>query len=121
MPASPIVESHEEVFAAPAAQPEPIAPAVVASLSGGAKRSAFPPPKPAEAPTPEPLPPPVKTPPSASAAYSIEVPQPPDKELVERVVTRVLEDMQPQILDIVTRQVLKPIVEALVRREMEKR
>ncbi len=121
MPASPIVESHGEVLAAPAAEPEPIAPAVVASLSGGAKRSAFPPAKPAEAPAPEPLPPPVKTPPSASAAYSIEVPQPPDKELVERVVTRVLEDMQPQILDIVTCQVLKPIVEALVRREMEKR
>ena len=90
MPPSPIVESHEGAFVAPAAEPEP-------------------------------LPAPVKTPVPASAAYSIEVPQPPDKELVERVVARVLEDMQPQILDIVTRQVLKPLVEALVRREMEKR
>ncbi len=28
--------------------------------------------------------------------------------------------MQPQILDIVTREILKPVVEALVRREIEK-
>ncbi len=120
MPSSPIVESHEEVFAAPAAEPEPIAPALMASFTGRAMRSTFPPAKPAEAPAPEPLPAPVKTPAPASAAYSIEVPPPPDKELVERVVARVLEDMQPQILDIITREVLKPIVEALVRREIEK-
>jgi CheY-like chemotaxis protein len=51
---------------------------------------------------------------------SFGVPQPVNSELVEAVVARVLERMQPQILDIVTREILKPVVEALVRRELEK-
>jgi len=56
----------------------------------------------------------------SDAVRSFGVPQPPSAELVEAVVARVLERMQPQILDIVTREILKPVVEALVRRELEK-
>jgi CheY-like chemotaxis protein len=41
-------------------------------------------------------------------------------ELVEAVVSRVMEKLQPQVIEIVTREVLRPIVEALVRREVEK-
>jgi CheY-like chemotaxis protein len=55
------------------------------------------------------------------AVQSFEVPPQPSAELVDRVVARVIERMQPQILDIVTREILKPVVEALVRRELEKR
>ncbi len=54
------------------------------------------------------------------SAQSFEVPQPAHPELVEEVVARVIARMQPQILEMVTREILKPVVEALVRRELEK-
>lgn len=41
------------------------------------------------------------------------------EEIVARVASRVIEKMQPQVLEMVTREVLKPIVEAMVRREIE--
>ena len=46
--------------------------------------------------------------------------QTPSPELVETVVSRVMEKLQPQVIEIVTREVLRPIVEALVRREVNK-
>ncbi len=58
--------------------------------------------------------------PAQSAALSYEVPSQPNPEVVDAVVAKVLERMQPQILDLVTREILKPVVEALVRRELEK-
>ena len=45
---------------------------------------------------------------------------PPDPALVETVVQRVLEKMRPQIVDIITKEFLRPIVQALVHREIEK-
>ncbi len=57
----------------------------------------------------------------SDAVQSFEVPCPADPSVVEAVVARVIERMQPQILDIVTREILKPVVEALVRREIDKR
>jgi CheY-like chemotaxis protein len=45
---------------------------------------------------------------------------PPDAALVETVVQRVLEKMRPQVVDIITREFLRPIVQALVHREIEK-
>ncbi len=57
----------------------------------------------------------------ADSVQSFGVPQPADPELVDEVVTRVIERMQPQVLEIVTREILRPVVEALVRRELEKR
>jgi hypothetical protein len=51
---------------------------------------------------------------------SFHVPQPTNPELVDAVVAKVMDRMQPQILEIVTREILKPVVEALVRRELEK-
>ena len=66
-------------------------------------------------------PPPLAVGPAVSdAVQSFEVPRPADPTIVEAVVARVIERMQPQILDIVTREILKPVVEALVRREIEK-
>jgi CheY-like chemotaxis protein len=56
----------------------------------------------------------------ADAVQSFEVPQPANPELVDAVVAQVIERMQPQLLEIVTREILKPVVEALVRRELEK-
>lgn len=55
------------------------------------------------------------------SVQSFEVPQPAHPELVEEVVARVIARMQPQILEMVTREILRPVVEALVRRELEKR
>jgi CheY-like chemotaxis protein len=43
-----------------------------------------------------------------------------DPEVVEAVVTRIVERMQPKIMELVTREILRPVVEALVRREVEK-
>ena len=45
---------------------------------------------------------------------------PPDPALVEAVVQRVLEKMRPQVVDIITKEFLRPIVQALVHREIEK-
>jgi CheY-like chemotaxis protein len=124
------------------AEPSPVAPAEQAVASG------WPEPLPGplfEGPDPawsnpvapsvfasEPAPPaPIAEGQSARAAVSelavhqavepFEVPPQPSAELVDRVVAKVIEQMQPQILDIVTREILKPVVEALVRREFEKR
>jgi hypothetical protein len=41
-------------------------------------------------------------------------------EMIEAVVNKLLERMQPQIMEVVNREVLRPAIEAIVRREMEK-
>jgi hypothetical protein len=46
---------------------------------------------------------------------------PPDPALVEAVVQRVLEKMRPQVVDIITKEFLRPVVQALVHREILKR
>ena len=58
--------------------------------------------------------------PHTDTVQSFGIPQPVNPVLIEAVVARVLERLQPQILDIVTREILKPVVEAMVRRELEK-
>ena len=45
----------------------------------------------------------------------------PDPALVEAVVQRVLEQMRPQVVDIITKEFLRPVVQALVNREIQKR
>ncbi len=45
---------------------------------------------------------------------------PPSPEMIEAVVSRLLERMQPQIMEVVNREVLRPAIEAIVRREMKK-
>ena len=42
-------------------------------------------------------------------------------EMVEAVVTRIVDRMQPKIMELVTREILRPVVEALVRREIDKK
>jgi CheY-like chemotaxis protein len=44
----------------------------------------------------------------------------PDPALVEAVVQRVLDKMRPQVVDIITKEFLRPVVQALVHREIEK-
>jgi CheY-like chemotaxis protein len=44
----------------------------------------------------------------------------PDPALVEAVVQRVLDKMRPQVVDIITKEFLRPIVQALVHREIDK-
>ncbi len=41
-------------------------------------------------------------------------------EMMEAIVSRIVERMQPQVIDVVTREILRPLVEALVRREIDK-
>ena len=41
-------------------------------------------------------------------------------EMVEAVVQRVLDKMRPQVVEIITKEFLRPIVQALVQREVEK-
>jgi CheY-like chemotaxis protein len=45
----------------------------------------------------------------------------PDQALVEAVVQRVLDKMRPQVVDIITKEFLRPVVQALVSREIQKR
>jgi hypothetical protein len=47
-------------------------------------------------------------------------PTPPDPALVEAVVQRILDKMRPQVVDIITKEFLRPIVQALVHHEIEK-
>jgi CheY-like chemotaxis protein len=56
------------------------------------------------------------TPPSAAPADPAE----PDPALVEAVVQRVLDKMRPQVVDIITKEFLRPVVQALVHREINK-
>ncbi len=44
----------------------------------------------------------------------------PDPVLVEAVVQRILEKWRPQVVDIITKEFLRPIVQALVQREIQK-
>lgn len=44
----------------------------------------------------------------------------PDPALVEAVVQRILDKMRPQVVDLITKEFLRPIVQALVHREIEK-
>jgi hypothetical protein len=39
---------------------------------------------------------------------------------VEAVVQRVLDKLRPQVVEIITKEFLRPIVQALVHREIEK-
>ena len=57
---------------------------------------------------------------SAALATSSSTPSVPDPALVEAVVQRVLDKMRPQVVDIITREFLRPVVQALVHREIEK-
>jgi CheY-like chemotaxis protein len=45
----------------------------------------------------------------------------PDPALVDAVVQRVIDKMSPQVVDIITREFLRPIVQALVHRTIEKK
>jgi hypothetical protein len=45
---------------------------------------------------------------------------PASPEMFEAVVNRLLERMQPQVMDVVNREVLRPAIEAMVREEMKK-
>jgi CheY-like chemotaxis protein len=47
-------------------------------------------------------------------------PSAPDPALVEAVVQKVLDKMRPQVVEIITKEFLRPIVEALVQREIKK-
>jgi CheY-like chemotaxis protein len=47
-------------------------------------------------------------------------PNSPDPALVEAVVQRVLDKMRPQVVDIITKEFLRPVVQALVHREITK-
>jgi hypothetical protein len=72
---------------------------------------------------PESLAPPAATPvtnepESSSTPASSESPDP---ALVEAVVQRILDKMRPQVVDIITKEFLRPIVQALVHREILKR
>jgi len=44
-----------------------------------------------------------------------------DPATIEAVALRVIERMQPKIIELVTRELLRPVVEALVQRELEKK
>jgi len=57
---------------------------------------------------------------SPSGGAAANQPTPPTPEMIEAVVNRLLERMQPQIMEVVNREVLRPAIEAIVHREMKK-
>ena len=66
-------------------------------------------------PAPEPPPPP----PIMAAAAPVG-PQPLDPAVVEAAVDKVLSRIQPELMEKITREVLRPVVEQLLRKELEK-
>ena len=58
---------------------------------------------------------------TGSAVQTFRVPPMPSPQAIEEVVERVIERMQPQIMEVVRKEILRPVVEALVRRELEKK
>jgi CheY-like chemotaxis protein len=58
--------------------------------------------------------------PAQAASPSSPAPVAPDPALVEAVVQRVLDKMRPQVVDIITKEFLRPVVQALVQREIKK-
>ena len=57
---------------------------------------------------------------SLPASGPTAAPASPSPEMIDAVVNRLLERMQPQIMEVVNREVLRPAIEAIVRREMKK-
>jgi hypothetical protein len=57
---------------------------------------------------------------SLPASRPAATPDSPTPEMIDAVVSRLLERMQPQIMEVVNREVLRPAIEAIVRREMKK-
>jgi len=57
---------------------------------------------------------------SFSAPAQADAPAAATPEMIDAVVNRLLEHMQPQIMEVVNREVLRPAIEAIVRREMKK-
>jgi CheY-like chemotaxis protein len=55
----------------------------------------------------------------AANASAVQEPQTPEE--MEATVTRMLERMQPKVAELLTREILRPIIEALVRGELSKR
>jgi len=91
-----------------------------ASISPSAAEPATPQTKPVFAPAAH-----VQVPVAPAASFQAALPgpvqpAPPDPALVEAVVQRVLDKMRPQVVDIITKEFLRPIVQALVHREIEK-
>jgi CheY-like chemotaxis protein len=75
--------------------------------------------KPIEAPKPA-APPNLGVSLSPAAPPNPPAPVAPDPALVEAVVQRVLDKMRPQVVDIITKEFLRPVVQELINRETEK-
>jgi hypothetical protein len=58
---------------------------------------------------------------ASSSPVNPAAPAGPDPALVEAVVQRVLDKMRPQVVDIITKEFLRPVVQALVHREITKK
>ena len=67
---------------------------------------------------------PVATPPAASRAEEIAptvgVPRVSGPELIEAISERVLAQLDPYIIEKISKEIVRPIVEAMIRRELEK-
>lgn len=71
------------------------------------------------APTPDPATVDAAPAPGPSASSDAPAGKPTTDELVNAVVARVIEKLQPQIAQMINEEVLRPVVSALVRRELE--
>jgi CheY-like chemotaxis protein len=52
-------------------------------------------------------------------SYPVAAPAPMDPRMIEEIVSRVIDRMQPQLMEIINREILKPVVESLVRRQLD--
>ena len=123
-PAAPLkTDSMEETqelkpWEVPKIPPPPAAPEVVIAAP---PVEAMAPPAAAAAPVMAQAPPapPVEAP-RALAVETPAVPQPLDPAVVDAVVEKVLARLQPQLMDQISRDIVRPLAEALLRKELEK-
>jgi CheY-like chemotaxis protein len=59
--------------------------------------------------------------PSPAESLSVAAPAILNAQQIEDIVSRVVERMQPQVLDVITKEILRPVVEALVRKQLEQK
>ena len=53
-------------------------------------------------------------------AETVKVPRPPDPELIERISDRVLAQLDPYIIEKISKEIVRPMIEAMIRKELEK-
>ncbi len=54
-----------------------------------------------------------------ASSFPVPTPAPMDPRTIEEIVSRVIDRLQPQLMEMISREILRPVVESLVRRQLD--